>query len=58
MAFQVLASNALTSVCMSSSGEDGCVYAEQEEIDVLLQALQSPCMNVRDAALRVGGKHL
>uniref|UniRef100_A0A8C3LHC7 GCN1 activator of EIF2AK4 n=1 Tax=Chrysolophus pictus TaxID=9089 RepID=A0A8C3LHC7_CHRPC len=49
---QVLASNALTSVCTSSSGEDGCAYAEQEEIDVLLQALQSPCMNVRDAALR------
>jgi len=57
MTFQVLASNALTSVCTSSSGEDGCAYAEQEEIDVLLQALQSPCMNVRDAALRVGGKH-
>uniref|UniRef100_A0A8C9FXS7 GCN1 activator of EIF2AK4 n=1 Tax=Pavo cristatus TaxID=9049 RepID=A0A8C9FXS7_PAVCR len=49
---QVLASNALTSLCTSSSGEDGCAYAEQEEIDVLLQALQSPCMNVRDAALR------
>ncbi|XP_006019968.1 eIF-2-alpha kinase activator GCN1 [Alligator sinensis] len=49
---QVLASNALTALCTSSSGEDGCAYAEQEEIDVLLQALQSPCMNVRDAALR------
>ncbi|OXB71660.1 UNVERIFIED_CONTAM: hypothetical protein H355_015599, partial [Colinus virginianus] len=49
---QVLASNALTSLCASSSGEDGCAYAEQEEVDVLLQALQSPCMNVRDAALR------
>uniref|UniRef100_A0A8C4JSD7 GCN1 activator of EIF2AK4 n=1 Tax=Dromaius novaehollandiae TaxID=8790 RepID=A0A8C4JSD7_DRONO len=49
---QVLASNALTTLCTSSSGEDGCAYAEQEEIDVLLQALQSPCMNVRDAALR------
>uniref|UniRef100_A0A452HQ02 TOG domain-containing protein n=1 Tax=Gopherus agassizii TaxID=38772 RepID=A0A452HQ02_9SAUR len=49
---QVLASNTLTALCASSSGEDGCAYAEQEEIDVLLQALQSPCMNVRDAALR------
>ncbi|XP_053135159.1 eIF-2-alpha kinase activator GCN1 [Hemicordylus capensis] len=49
---QVLASNALSALCASSSGEDGCAYAEQEEIDVLLQALQSPCMNVRDAALR------
>lgn len=50
---QVLASNALTALCASSSGEIGCAYAEQEEVDVLLQALQSPCMNVRDAALRV-----
>nr|XP_033809981.1 eIF-2-alpha kinase activator GCN1 isoform X2 [Geotrypetes seraphini] len=49
---QVLASNTLTTLCTSSSGEDGCAYAEQEEIDVLLQALQSPCSNVRDAALR------
>ncbi|XP_063000268.1 stalled ribosome sensor GCN1 isoform X1 [Elgaria multicarinata webbii] len=49
---QVLASIALTALCASSSGEDSCAYAEQEEIDVLLQALQSPCMNVRDAALR------
>ncbi|XP_065273696.1 stalled ribosome sensor GCN1 [Emys orbicularis] len=49
---QVLASNTLTALCTSSSGEDGCAYAEQEEIDVLLQALQAPCMNVRDAALR------
>ncbi|XP_044304801.1 eIF-2-alpha kinase activator GCN1 [Varanus komodoensis] len=49
---QVLASTALTALCASSSGESGCAYAEQEEIDVLLQALQSPCMNVRDAALR------
>uniref|UniRef100_A0A670ZVW9 GCN1 activator of EIF2AK4 n=1 Tax=Pseudonaja textilis TaxID=8673 RepID=A0A670ZVW9_PSETE len=49
---QVLGSVALTALCASSSGEDGCAYAEQEEINVLLQALQSPCMNVRDAALR------
>lgn len=50
---QVLASRTLTSLCASSSGEEGCGYAEQEEIDVLLQALQSPCFAVRDAALRV-----
>uniref|UniRef100_A0A8C4T4N2 GCN1 activator of EIF2AK4 n=1 Tax=Erpetoichthys calabaricus TaxID=27687 RepID=A0A8C4T4N2_ERPCA len=49
---QVLASNSLTSLCASSSGDEGCAYAEQEEIDVLLQALQSPCFSVRDAALR------
>ncbi|KAM9331114.1 stalled ribosome sensor GCN1 isoform 2-T2 [Gastrophryne carolinensis] len=49
---QMLASNALTSLCTSSGGGEGCTYAEQEEIDVLLQALQSSCSNVRDAALR------
>ncbi|XP_069071140.1 stalled ribosome sensor GCN1 isoform X2 [Pleurodeles waltl] len=49
---QILASNTLTALCTSSSGEDGCAYAEQDEVDVLLQALQSPCSNVRDAALR------
>ncbi|KAM4051160.1 stalled ribosome sensor GCN1 isoform 1-T1 [Anomaloglossus baeobatrachus] len=49
---QVLASNALTSLCTSSGGGIGCTYAEQDEIDVLLTALQSSCSNVRDAALR------
>nr|XP_014345196.1 PREDICTED: translational activator GCN1 [Latimeria chalumnae] len=49
---QVLASNTLTLLCTSSSGEEGCTYAEQEEVDVLLQALQSSCSAVRDAALR------
>uniref|UniRef100_A0A8C5P6E8 GCN1 activator of EIF2AK4 n=1 Tax=Leptobrachium leishanense TaxID=445787 RepID=A0A8C5P6E8_9ANUR len=49
---QVLASNTLTTLCTSCGGGVGCTYAEQEEIDVLLQALQSSCSNVRDAALR------
>ncbi|XP_072271584.1 stalled ribosome sensor GCN1 [Pyxicephalus adspersus] len=49
---QILASNALTSLCTTSGGGEGCTYAEQEEIDVLLQALQSSCSNVRDSALR------
>ncbi|XP_053325705.1 eIF-2-alpha kinase activator GCN1 [Spea bombifrons] len=49
---QVLASNTLTTLCTSCGGGEGCTYAEQEEIDVLLQALQSSCSNVRDAALR------
>ncbi|KAG8596974.1 hypothetical protein GDO81_002124 [Engystomops pustulosus] len=49
---QVLASNALTMLCTSSGGGEGCTYAEQEEIDVLLSALQSSCSNVRDSALR------
>ncbi|KAM4708063.1 stalled ribosome sensor GCN1 [Discoglossus pictus] len=49
---QVMASNTLTTLCTSAGGADGCTYAEQEEIDVLLRALQSSCSNVRDAALR------
>ncbi|XP_032097403.1 eIF-2-alpha kinase activator GCN1 isoform X2 [Sapajus apella] len=49
---QVLASDTLTTLCASSSGEDGCAFAEQEEVDVLLRALQSPCASVRETALR------
>ncbi|XP_023576671.1 eIF-2-alpha kinase activator GCN1 isoform X2 [Octodon degus] len=49
---QVLASDALTALCASSSGEDGCAFAEQEEVDVLLCALQSACTIVRETALR------
>ncbi|XP_055986980.1 stalled ribosome sensor GCN1 [Sorex fumeus] len=49
---QVLASDTLTTLCASSSGKDGCAFAEQEEVDVLLGALQSPCASVRDTALR------
>ncbi|XP_036730763.1 LOW QUALITY PROTEIN: eIF-2-alpha kinase activator GCN1 [Balaenoptera musculus] len=49
---QVLASDALTTLCASSSGKDGCAFAEQEEVDVLLCALLSPCASVRDTALR------
>ncbi|XP_006865512.1 PREDICTED: translational activator GCN1 [Chrysochloris asiatica] len=49
---QVLASDSLTTLCASSSGEDGCAFAEQEEVGVLLSALQSPCASVRDTALR------
>ncbi|KAG8455790.1 hypothetical protein GDO86_001836 [Hymenochirus boettgeri] len=49
---RVMASNALTALCTSSGGGEGCTYAEQEEIDVLLEALKSPCSSVRDAALR------
>ena len=55
---QVLASEALTTLCASSSGEDGCAFAEQEEVDVLLCALLSPCASVRDTALRVRARTL
>lgn len=50
---QVLASQCLTALCASAGGGDGCTVAEQPEIDVLLDALLSPCFSVRDAALRV-----
>uniref|UniRef100_A0A673CI32 GCN1 activator of EIF2AK4 n=1 Tax=Sphaeramia orbicularis TaxID=375764 RepID=A0A673CI32_9TELE len=49
---QVLASQCLTALCASAGGEEGCTVAEQAEIDVLLNALLSPCFSVRDAALR------
>ncbi|XP_029296590.1 LOW QUALITY PROTEIN: eIF-2-alpha kinase activator GCN1 [Cottoperca gobio] len=49
---QVLASQCLTALCASAGGGDGCTVAEQQEIDVLLNALLSPCFCVRDAALR------
>uniref|UniRef100_A0A1A7WWE1 GCN1 general control of amino-acid synthesis 1-like 1 n=1 Tax=Iconisemion striatum TaxID=60296 RepID=A0A1A7WWE1_9TELE len=49
---QVLASQCLTALCVSAGGGDGCAVAEQPEIDVLLDALLSPCFSVRDAALR------
>ncbi|KAM6945032.1 stalled ribosome sensor GCN1 [Lycodopsis pacificus] len=49
---QVLASQCLTALCASAGGDMGCTVAEQQEIDVLLDALLSPCFSVRDAALR------
>ncbi|XP_060926868.1 stalled ribosome sensor GCN1 [Limanda limanda] len=49
---QVLASQSLTALCASAGGEEGCTVAEQQEIDVLLSALLSPCFSVRDSALR------
>ncbi|XP_042276928.1 eIF-2-alpha kinase activator GCN1 isoform X2 [Thunnus albacares] len=49
---QVLASQCLTALCASAGGGEGCTVAEQSEIDVLLNALLSPCFSVRDAALR------
>lgn len=54
--FQVLAAQCLTAVCGSAGGGKGCALAEQAEIDVLLEALLSPCFSVRDAALRVSTK--
>ena len=47
------ASNVLVKVCMSGSGEDGCTVAEQDEIDVLLDALTWPNNHIRLLALKV-----
>lgn len=49
----MLASSCLTVLCVSAGGQEGCALAEQAEIDVLLEALLSPCFSVRDATLRV-----
>lgn len=49
----MLASGCLTALCASAGGQEGCALAEQAEIDVLLDALLSPCFSVRDATLRV-----
>ncbi|KAM8866194.1 stalled ribosome sensor GCN1 isoform 2-T2 [Synchiropus picturatus] len=49
---QVLASQCLTALCASAGGGEGCTVAEQQEIDVLLNGLLSPCFSVRDTALR------
>ncbi|TTP43320.1 eIF-2-alpha kinase activator GCN1 [Bagarius yarrelli] len=49
---QVLASDCLTALCASAGGQTGCALANQTEINVLLEALLSPCFSVRDAALR------
>nr|XP_043881729.1 eIF-2-alpha kinase activator GCN1 [Solea senegalensis] len=49
---QVLASQCLIALSVSAGGGDGCTVAEQQEIDVLLDALLSPCFSVRDSALR------
>lgn len=42
----------LLEVANSMSGQPGCAIATNEEIDVLLTALQSPSVVLRDSALR------
>ncbi|XP_033627513.1 eIF-2-alpha kinase activator GCN1-like [Asterias rubens] len=48
---QQTATSVLVYLCHSASGLPGCTMAEQDEIDVLLSALQSSCMAAREAAL-------
>nr|CAD7392316.1 unnamed protein product [Timema cristinae] len=42
----------LLDLAMSGSGEEGCAFANSDEIQCLLSALQNPSAVVRDAALR------
>lgn len=50
---QQTACTVLEEMCQCGSGDIGCDKASLEEINVLLDALQSPHQAVRDAALRV-----
>lgn len=49
---QQMASVGLTEVAESISGEEGCAKATPEEINILLDALMSPCTAGRDAAVQ------
>ncbi|XP_077995202.1 stalled ribosome sensor GCN1-like [Glandiceps talaboti] len=49
---QQMCSYALLEVCLCACGAEGCTIAEQEEIDVLLALLLSPCSDVRRASLK------
>ncbi|XP_033102350.1 eIF-2-alpha kinase activator GCN1-like [Anneissia japonica] len=49
---QEAAGKALLEVSKCASGDEGCTLAEQEEIDVLLLALQAPNRGIREAALQ------
>ena len=51
-----LAAQALLEVAACASGMDDCAAAEQDEIDVLLEAVKSPATPCREAALQVRNK--
>lgn len=46
------AAKTLLALCTSAGGEMGCAVAGSDEIDVLLEALQAPVVEVRVAALK------
>ena len=50
---QQMASRALLEVAMSGSGLEGCAAAEQDEIEVLLEGLQSSATAVRETSIMV-----
>lgn len=47
------ASTVIVKVCESASGDDGCTVAEQDELDVLLDALTWPNNHIRLLSLKV-----
>ncbi|XP_063969205.1 stalled ribosome sensor GCN1-like [Lytechinus pictus] len=49
---QRVASDAVVELCRSASGDMGCTVAETDEIDVILQAMTSPVLEVRVATLK------
>lgn len=51
------AARALTEVCQSASGDDGCTLAEQDEINELLAALTRSNADLRFVSLEVGPHH-
>ena len=42
----------MVELCKSSSGDEGCTIASDEEIDVLLLSLQSPVSTLRYVAIQ------
>lgn len=49
-----LAAEVLTKVCACASGDDGCTLAEEDEIEVLMDALTWASNDIRLLALKVG----
>ena len=54
---QQLASLSMVELCKAASGEEGCTVAEEDELEVLLTALESSSSSLRFAALQ-GFLHL
>ena len=50
---QQMASQAVMDLAECSNGDEGCTTATQQEIDVLMEALQAPALPVREVTLQV-----
>lgn len=49
---QQMASVGLTEVADSISGDEGCARATDKEVEILLEAMRSPCTAARDAVVQ------